>query len=73
MVCEKNTTWKIRPLVNQVHLGYTQREAEVDHHAVQDNTDLFRRITTSDETTEKQHNKILSTDHRVELRRGKTR
>ena len=35
------------PLLNQLHLGCTQREAEVDHHAVQAKAHLFRRFTTT--------------------------
>ena len=46
------------------------REAEVDHHAVQATADLFRIITTTDVTDKKQ--KILSSDHSVELRCGGT-
>ena len=51
-------------LLNQVFLGCSQQEAEVDHHAVQAKADRFRRLTTTSVTDEK--NKFLSTDHRVE-------
>ena len=41
------------PLLNEIFFGCTQREAEVDHHAVQAKADLFRRITSTEVTDEK--------------------
>ena len=43
------------PLLNQMNLVVTQRDAEVDHHAVKAQADLFRRITTTVVTHERQN------------------
>ena len=40
------------PLLIRVYLGCTQREAEVDHAAVQAETNLSRRLTTDKVTNE---------------------
>ena len=45
------------PSWNQVYVGFTQGEAEVDNHVVQANVDLFRRITTTEVTNEQRHEK----------------
>ena len=37
------------PLIDQVYLGCTQREAKVDPQAVQSNTELFKQQTTTRE------------------------
>ena len=45
------------PLLNQVYLDCTQREAEVEHEAVQAEADLFRRITSAEVANKKQDTK----------------
>ena len=58
------------PLLSRVCLGCSERE-EVDHDAVESQADLFRRITVTDVTNEKQtKNNLLSIEHGVELRHG---
>ena len=58
--CEQKSTWKIRPFAKSfIFLGCAQREAVVDHHAVQSKTNIFRRITTT-VTDEKQNNNTNS-------------
>ena len=44
-------------MVDQVCLGCTQKEAKVDPQAVQSETELFKKITTTRETDEKKKNK----------------
>ena len=62
------------PSVNQVCLGCANTEAAADHHAVQAREDLLRIITITDGTDEKQNqNTYFSTDHRVDLRHGRTK
>ena len=43
------------PLLIRVYVGCIQRDAEVDHRAVQAEADLFRRNTTTEVTSEKQN------------------
>ena len=44
-------------VLSQEYFGCTQREAGVDQHAVQTKTHLFRRITGTEVTNEKQSQK----------------
>ena len=46
--------WRIQPIFLRVFWICTQREAEVDHEAVQAEADIRRRITTTEVTNEKQ-------------------
>ena len=39
-------------LLSQVYVGYTPREAKVDHEAVQTKTELFERLPTTQVTDE---------------------
>ena len=58
---EHASTWKIQPpLLNQVHQGCTQREAEVDHEAVHAKADLCPLITTTEVMNEQQHTIVNS-------------
>ena len=43
------------PLLNQMYLVVTQRDAEVDHHAVKAQADPLRRISTTVVTHERQN------------------
>ena len=62
---EHASTWKIQPpLLNQVHQGCTQREAEVDHEAVHAKADLCPPTTTTEVMNEKQH-KIVNSSQSI--------
>ena len=64
LCCEKRSTWKSRP-----YWG----ETDVDYHAPQAKGNGVRQITTTEVRRGNQNQKqILSTDHSVELRHGKT-
>ena len=52
--------WDPRPLLNQAYFGWHPEVPEVDHRAVQGQADLFRRITTTEMTTEKRNQRTNS-------------
>ena len=66
-LCEQRSIWRIQPpFMNQVYWCCTQREAEVDHEAVQTESDLFPRITTVEVMNEKQHKGKHPFSHRLQ-------
>ena len=61
------------PLIDQVYLGCSQREAMVDPQAVHSETDLFKQLTTKREADEKrpnERNTFVGKDHCLELQYG---
>ena len=61
------------PVIDQVYLGCTQREAMVDPQAVHSETDLFKKLTTTREADEKRPNErktFVGKDHCLELQYG---
>ena len=68
----ETSTWNIRtPLLHQVHVGCTREKQNLSNM-------LFKHFPTnhhhrSDESDTPHKFKVLSTDHRVELRHGRTR
>ena len=61
------------PVIDQVYLGCTQREAMVDPQAVHSETDLFKKLTTTKEADEKRPNErktFVGKDRCLELRYG---
>ena len=56
-----------RQLIDQWCLGCTQRVAQFDPQAVQSQTELFKKLTTTREADEKIKNKFDGKEHCVEL------
>ena len=62
------------PVVDQVYLGCTQREAMVVPQAVHSETDVFKKLTTTREADEKrpnERNTFVGEGHCLELQYGK--